>query len=173
MDSMGTPEEVIVQGNENTLEGHSEQMKGMTPEQKKFVQDLLKENHKLSQENMILKKEKSNLQSASDKTDSKEPFDNESKANDSSKRKSSDFGSTGNPCSSKKAKLAKILEKDSQKIKDMTPEQKKYVEGLIGACIGLGEKCKMLQGLINDLHSILNIEEITELGKIFGVIPEK
>ena len=80
MDSMGTPEEVIVQGNENTLEGHSEQMKGMTPEQKTFVQNLLKENHKLSQENMVLKKEKSNLLSASDSTDSKEPIDNENKA---------------------------------------------------------------------------------------------
>ena len=168
-----TPEETNVQGNESILEDHSEQMKGMIPEQKKFVQNLLEENLKLSQENMILKKEKSNLQSASDNTDSKEPIDNESKAKESSKRKSSDSGSTGNPCSSKKAKLAKILEKDSQKIKDMTPEQKKYVEGLIGACIGLGEKCKMMQGLINDLHSILNIEEITELGKIFGVIPEK
>ena len=165
-----TPEETNVLGNENALEDHSEQMEGMTPEQKKFVQNLLQENHKLSHENMALKKGKSNLQSASDNTDSKEPIDNESKAK---KRKFSDSGSTGNPCSSKRAKLAKILEKDSQKIKDMTPEQKKYVEGLIGACIGLGEKCKMMQGLINDLHSILNIEEITELGKIFGVIPEK
>ena len=170
---MGTPEETNVQGNENVLEEHFEQMKGMTPEQKKFVQNLLKENHELLQENMILKEEKSNLESAFDNTDSKVRIDQESNAKDSSKRKSSDSGSTGTPCSSKKAKLAKILEKDSQKIKDMTPEQKKYVEGLIGACIGLGEKCKMMQGLINDLHSILNIEEITELGKIFGVIPEK
>ena len=168
-----TPEETNVQGNENNLEDHSEQMKGMTPEQKKFVQNLLKENLKLSQENMILKKEKSNLQSASDNTDSKEPINNESNAKDSSKRKSSDSGSTGNPCSSKKAKLAKILEKDSQKIKDMTPEQKKYVEGLIGACVGLGEKCSMMQKLIEELHANLNDKEITELGKVFGVYPEK
>ena len=55
----------------------------------------------------------------------------------------------------------------------MTPEQKKYVEGLIEACIGLGEKCSMMQKLIEELHANLNDKEITELGKVFGVYPEK
>ena len=87
MVKIGTPEGTNVQGNENILEDHSEQMKGMNPEQKMFVQNLLKENHKHSQENMILKKEKSDFQSASHKTESKEPIDNESKAKESSKRK--------------------------------------------------------------------------------------